>query len=82
MNASRDAAARGTMALLDKLQHMPKEEQVVSAACFFVLLHQHYFKDHGISAAEMLGVASRVMTDAEGRRREFRAAEQYIKNEL
>lgn len=70
------------MALLDRLQHMPKEEQVVSAACFFVLLYQRYYNAHGLSVSELLAMSERLMSDAEGRRKEFRAAELYIDNEL
>lgn len=81
MNIGRDAAATGTMALLDKLQHIKPEEQVVSAACFFSLLIQKYGR-HGITATELLTLADRVMNDAEGRRKEFRAAALYLDNEL
>lgn len=82
MNTSRDAAAKGTMSLLDKLQHMRKEEQVVSAACFFSLLAQKYRQEHGITATELLVMADRIMNDAEGRRKEFAAAALYLNNEL
>lgn len=67
-----------TMGITDAVQDYTKEEQVVGAAAFFILL----CKTFGVSAPEMFGIADRVIKARNKDRPELIAAEQYMRGEL
>lgn len=67
-----------TMAVTDALQNYSKEDQVVAAATFFILL----CKTYGVHAPSAFGIAERVIKASNADRPEILAAEQYMKGEL
>lgn len=79
-SVGRTRTAKVLISILNVIQDMTKEEQVVAAACLFMLL-QRRFKSE-MSVSELLSLAERVMMDAEGYRTEFAAAGDYLKYEL
>lgn len=66
------------MAVADAVQNYQREQQVVGAAAFFLLL----CKTYRIDAGEAFRVADRVIKSANADRPELIAAEQYIRGEL
>ena len=66
------------MAVADSIQNYTKEQQVVGAAAFFLLLCEA----HRADAGEAYRVAARVIKSRNKDRPELIAAEQYIKGEL
>jgi len=67
-----------TMGVTDAVQGYTKEEQVVGAAAFFILL----CKTFRVSAPEMFQIADRVIQARNKDRPELIAAEEYMKGEL
>jgi hypothetical protein len=67
-----------TMGITDAVQDYTKEEQVVGAAAFFILL----CKTFGVSAPEMFQIADRVIQARHKDQPELIAAEDYMKGEL
>lgn len=67
-----------TMGITDAVQDYTKEEQVVGAAAFFILL----CKSFRVSAPEMFQIADRVINSRHKDQPELFAAEQYMKGEL
>lgn len=66
------------MAVTDAVQTWTKEEQIVGAAAFFLLL----CKTYKLEAGEAFRIAERVLRNAHDERPELFAAEQYMREEL
>jgi hypothetical protein len=66
------------MGVADAIQDYTKEEQVIGAAAFFLLL----CKTFNVSASESFQIAQRVINSSTDERPELRAAERYIATEL
>lgn len=66
------------MAITDAVQMWTKEQRVVGAAAFFLLL----CKTYRIEAGEAFRIADRVIRSAHDERPELIAAEQYMREEL
>lgn len=66
------------MSITDAVQDWSKEQQVIGAAAFFLLL----CKTYRIEAGEAFRIADRVIRNANADRPELIAAEQYMKGEL
>ena len=77
MNADRDQASQGTMALINILQDMPVEKQVLSVACLFSLFAERFKKS--ASPVEFLELADRVLGSKYNS--EFVAARAYMRHE-
>lgn len=77
-NVDRRAAANAAFSVLDALQRFSPEHRIVGLTAAFVLLAEHL----GVRPLNVFEIVSNVMRDAMGRRPEFAAIEQYLKNEL
>lgn len=76
-NMSVREAATGTMQILDAVQDERPEKVVASAAAFFV----HACDRFGIRAADALTITTNIINHAEGKRPEFAAVEQFMREE-
>lgn len=71
-------AANASMALLLVLQDMPAHTQVASIASMFLLIMERY----GFNPQDAFSVINNIMNHAEGRRPEFKAIAQFMREEL
>jgi hypothetical protein len=79
-NMSSNQAQVAAFKLLDRLQRMPKHEQMVSLAMSFLLICKRYQQ----SPREMLELSERLITDSlsKGRGDHVRALMEYLKHEI
>jgi hypothetical protein len=77
---SSNQAQVAAFKLLDRLQRMPKHEQMISLAMSFLLICKRYQQ----SPREMLELSERLVTDSlsKGRGDHVRALMEYLKHEL
>lgn len=73
------AVRHAVMGISTRNQQHPPSEQVVAAAAYFILIAEAY----GVHVGTALHVAGNVMSDEQNKRRpEFKAAIDYINNEI
>ena len=72
-----DATAKACMGVVDSLQHQRKEIQLAGLAVTFSLACERF----GVEPRDALQIAENVMHDRIGRRAEFRACADYMRNE-
>lgn len=77
-NMDVGSASRASMQVIDALQRMTPAEQVAGIASCFLLLCAHL----SITPQEAFAATTNLMHYAEGRRPEFLAVEQYMREEL
>lgn len=77
---SADAArvCNSAMAVIDRLQDFTPEEQMLGLTAAFMLLAKHQKQNPG----ELFLITDNVVNGVEGKRPEFRAVEQYMRDEL
>jgi hypothetical protein len=77
---SSNQAQVAAFKLLDRLQRLPKEEQLVSLSMAFLLVCKRYQQ----SPREMLELSERLITDSlsKGKGDHVRALMEYLKHEL
>jgi len=71
-------AANAAMTVIDAIQDMHPAEQLAGITATFLLLADH----QGYTAQDMFSITANIMNHADGRRPEFAAAAQYMKEEL
>ena len=72
-------AARAAMSVADALQHVPRKgARLLGLTCAFLLTAE----SAGLSVPELMGMARNCLNHGEGRRPEFRAADDFINNEI
>ena len=71
-------AATSTMAVIDRLQDMPVEVQLIALTAAYKLMVERF----GIDGHDVFAVADNIMHHADGRRVEFVAIADYLRNEL
>lgn len=72
-------AATSTMQVLDAIQSIrPREYQITALACSFQLLAERV----GLEPQDLFALSTNIMNHADGRRPEFAAVRQYLKEEL
>ena len=71
-------AATSTMAVIDRLQDMPAHVQLVALTAAYKLMTERF----NISPHDVFAVADNVMHHADGRRVEFAAIADYLREEL
>lgn len=77
-NCDRAAGGRAAMEVVTALQKHDPHVQVVGLAAAFKLLTE----ETKLHVGDVLTYTGNLMNDAEGRRPEFKAVSEYIKNEL
>lgn len=80
LNTADEAqAAVAAMEVIDRLQTRPPEEQILAACSVFLILCEHY----GLPAQDAFTVTKNVINGASKKQiPEFRAVQQYVKEEL
>lgn len=76
-NINPRKAATSAMSVIDALQDYLPHEQVAGLCAVFSLLADRY----GVRLPDAMEVVNNVMTFADGRRPEFKAVEQYMREE-
>lgn len=76
--ADTTEVTRSTMAIIDAIQDRPARTQVPAICAAFVLA----LECAGMNVGDALTISKNIINDADGRRPEFKAIEDYINNEL
>ncbi len=76
-NTHRKDSATGAMTILDAIQDMPSARQLAAISTCFRIVADCC----DLNVADTLTVAGNMVNDAEGRRAEFAAVEEFINNE-
>lgn len=71
-------AANATMYIIDKVQDLTPEQQIVAITASFKLLTERF----NVEVRDAFNVADNIMNHAQGRRVEFEAVREYLKNEV
>lgn len=78
-NAPLTQASGAAMSVADAIQHTPhKGARLLGAASAFILMADNA----GIHVSDLMAMARNCMNDAEGRRPEFKAVEEFIVKEV
>lgn len=77
-NLAMSDVTNGAMAVIDRLQRLPKETQAVSLAATFLLLSEHW----GVDPQRVFAATTNIMNHADGRRPEFKAVARYLREEI
>lgn len=76
-NVNAGDVAKACMGVVDSLQHQRKETQLAGLAVTFSLACERF----GVEPRQALHIAENIMHDRIGRRAEFRACADYMRNE-
>ena len=76
-NVNAGDVAKACMGVVDNLQHRRKEIQLAGLAVTFSLACERF----GVEPRQALQIAENIMHDRIGRRAEFRACADYMRNE-
>lgn len=77
-NADPQLVARAGMTVADRLQDFPADAQVMGVAALFLILAEA----SGVPAQDVFTATKNLMSNQEGRRPEFAALSDYVRNEL
>ena len=72
------ASANASMAVIDAVQHMEPHMRVIAITTAFKLLSERF----DITPQDAFAVTDNIMNHAEGKRHEFAAIRDYLRNEL
>lgn len=71
------SASTASMSVLGAIQDMPPEEATVGVTSAFFLIAERW----GLDPRDLLGLTTNIMNHADGRRPEFAAVAEFLRNE-
>ena len=76
-NADKRETANMAIDMLDKIQDEPKEIQSAGLIVLFKIMVDLY----DLNVSEVIGIAGNIMSNIDGKRPEFKAVEEFMRNE-